>query len=65
MHPSLRQKQTDDGGFRLGQRVKHSTFGEGIILNVEGNGAKTRVQVNFDYAGLKWLILSQANLMPA
>ena len=61
-HPSLRQKETSDGEFRLGQRVFHPIFGEGIILNVEGNGPRTRVQINFDTDGTKWLMLSHANI---
>ena len=64
-HPSLRQKTTSDGEFRLGQRVIHPTFGEGFILNVEGEGTRTRIQINFDYEGTKWLMLSQANLAAA
>ena len=64
-HPSLRQKQTSDGEFRLGQRVMHLAFGEGFIINVEGEGARTRVQINFDREGTKWLMLSQANLVAA
>ncbi len=48
--------------FRLGQRVRHAIFGDGIILNVEGNGPRTRVQIHFDGAGSKWLMLSHANL---
>ena len=60
-----RQQQTDDGGFRLGQRVVHPIFGDGIILNVEGSGPRTRVQINFDREGLKWLMLSHANLTAA
>lgn len=62
MHPSLRQKETSNGEFRLGQRVTHPIFGEGFILNVEGNGPRTRVQINFDTDGTKWLMLSHANL---
>jgi DNA helicase-2/ATP-dependent DNA helicase PcrA len=50
-------------GLQLGQRVTHEIFGEGIILNVEGNGARTRVQINFDMEGCKWLMLSHAKLM--
>ncbi|HQQ62775.1 MAG TPA: DNA helicase II [Pseudomonadales bacterium] len=59
---SLRQQQTSGGEFRLGQRVVHPVFGEGLILNVEGSGPRTRIQINFDDAGLKWLMLSHANL---
>jgi DNA helicase-2/ATP-dependent DNA helicase PcrA len=49
-------------GVRLGQRVRHGTFGEGIVLNYEGAGAHARVQVNFERAGAKWLVMSYANL---
>jgi DNA helicase-2/ATP-dependent DNA helicase PcrA len=47
---------------RLGQRVRHGKFGEGVVLNCEGSGAHARVQVNFETAGTKWLVLSYANL---
>jgi len=46
----------------LGQRVVHGKFGEGVILNYEGQGPNARVQVNFDAVGSKWLVLSYAKL---
>ncbi|MFL2873063.1 MAG: DNA helicase II [Pseudohongiellaceae bacterium] len=46
----------------LGQRVLHGKFGEGVVLNYEGQGSNARVQVNFDSKGSKWLVLSYANL---
>ena len=49
-------------GIKLGQRVRHGKFGEGIVLNYEGTGAHARVQVNFEDAGAKWLVMSYANL---
>jgi DNA helicase-2/ATP-dependent DNA helicase PcrA len=49
-------------GLRLGQRVHHKKFGDGVILNCEGQGAHARVEVNFENAGTKWLVLSYANL---
>jgi DNA helicase-2/ATP-dependent DNA helicase PcrA len=49
-------------GLRLGQRVRHKKFGDGVILNCEGQGAHARVEVNFESAGTKWLVLSYANL---
>jgi DNA helicase-2/ATP-dependent DNA helicase PcrA len=49
-------------GIRLGQRVHHGKFGDGVILNCEGQGAHARVEVNFETAGTKWLVLSYANL---
>ncbi len=51
-----------DLGIRLGQRVRHAKFGDGVILNCEGQGAHARVEVNFETAGTKWLVLSYANL---
>jgi DNA helicase-2/ATP-dependent DNA helicase PcrA len=49
---------------RLGQRVSHPSFGEGVVLSAEGSGAHTRLQVNFEAAGSKWLVAAYANLTP-
>ncbi len=49
-------------GFRLGQRVRHARFGEGVVLDAEGQGASARVQVNFEQVGSKWLVVAYANL---
>jgi len=46
----------------LGQRVRHPTFGEGVVLNSEGRGANARVQINFDAVGGKWLVMAYARL---
>ncbi|MGD8833153.1 MAG: DNA helicase II [Pseudomonadales bacterium] len=51
----------DDGALRMGQRVLHSKFGEGVVLQCEGSGERARVQVNFP-EGAKWLMLGYANL---
>ncbi|HXH04666.1 MAG TPA: DNA helicase II [Candidatus Competibacteraceae bacterium] len=51
-------------GLRLGQRVRHGVFGEGVILAFEGQGAHARVQVRFAEAGTKTLVLSYAKLQP-
>ena len=50
------------GGMRLGTRVRHGKFGEGVVLNLEGQGPHARVHVNFERQGAKWLMLSYANL---
>jgi DNA helicase-2/ATP-dependent DNA helicase PcrA len=47
---------------RLGQRVRHGRFGDGVVLNSEGSGSHARVQVNFENAGTKWLVLAYAKL---
>ncbi len=54
----LNQEET---GFRLGQLVRHTSFGDGVILDIEPNGEKTRVQIRFK-SGDKWLIASLAKL---
>jgi DNA helicase-2/ATP-dependent DNA helicase PcrA len=51
-------------GMRLGARVRHGKFGEGVILNLEGSGPQARVQVNFERQGTKWLVMQYANLEP-
>ena len=48
--------------FNLGERVQHSRFGEGIVLDCEGSGPSARIQVNFDEAGAKWLVAAYAKL---
>jgi DNA helicase-2/ATP-dependent DNA helicase PcrA len=48
---------------RMGSRVRHTKFGEGVVLNFEGNGPQARIQVNFEHQGTKWLMLSYANLV--
>ena len=50
------------GGMRLGQRVRHDKFGDGVVLNYEGRGEHARVQVNFEGMGVKWLVVAYANL---
>ena len=53
---------TEEAGVRLGQRVRHGKFGDGVVLNYEGQGPHARVEVNFENVGTKWLVLSYANL---
>jgi DNA helicase-2/ATP-dependent DNA helicase PcrA len=52
-------------GLSLGQRVQHKKFGEGTVLNFEGSGDHSRVQVNFKAQGSKWLVVQYAQLQPA
>ena len=60
----FRPEEPAVAGVRLGARVRHGKFGEGVILNVEGNGAHARVQVSFESQGTKWLMVQYANLEP-
>ena len=56
------QAMQAEGKYKLGQRVSHAKFGEGVVLQMEGDGAQQRVQINFKQVGLKWLILAYARL---
>lgn len=56
------QSLKTEGKYKLGQRVSHAKFGEGVVLQMEGEGAQERVQINFKQVGLKWLILAYAQL---
>ena len=58
------REDADIPGLRLGARVRHGKFGEGIILSLEGSGPQARVQVNFERQGTKWLVMQYANLEP-
>jgi len=44
-------------GVKLGARVRHKKFGEGVILKVEGHGPQANIQVNFASLGVKIMML--------
>ena len=47
----FRPEEPAVAGVRLGARVRHGKFGEGVVLNLEGYGAHARVQVSFETSG--------------
>ncbi|MDP8170290.1 DNA helicase II [Pasteurella skyensis] len=53
---------SQDTGWQMGQKVQHSKFGQGTIINVEGSGEQTRLQIAFVQNGIKWLIARVAKL---
>jgi len=52
----------NDSGYSLGQRVRHTKFGEGTIINLEGAGEHCRLQIAFQGQGIKWLVAAYARL---
>jgi len=63
--PNRSNASREIGGFRIGQNVVHAKFGQGVIIDAEGQGGDARVQVNFGSHGVKWLAVSVAKLQAA
>jgi DNA helicase-2/ATP-dependent DNA helicase PcrA len=60
--PGPRSSPRHPDGWRPGLKVRHATFGSGVILQVQGTDAQTRLVVFFDRTGRKTLIPSLAKL---
>lgn len=56
------EKTREANGFTLGRKVMHQRFGEGTIINLDGEGDHKRVQIAFVNEGVKWLVIKLANL---
>ncbi len=54
--------QRESSGFRTGDRVRHATFGVGIVLATQGSGEQAKVTVNFPKLGIKTIALAYAAL---
>lgn len=50
------------GGWKVGQRVAHDIFGEGVIEEVSGNDTNPLVEVRFADGSKRRLIASRAPL---
>jgi len=66
-NPQSRSSMVDttaehSSGVQVGALVNHPNFGDGTVLNIEGQGEYARIQVNFNEAGSKWLVMAYANL---
>ena len=47
---------------KIGQRVRHLKFGNGVILSYTGKGDSLKIHINFESYGKKWLVMSYAQL---
>ena len=54
--------QTPHHGLKLGDDVEHPTFGEGVIMEIRGEGEKAEATIRFRLVGTKHLSLSWAPL---
>lgn len=48
--------------FTLGQLVRHPKFGDGIVVQLDGSGNHSRLQILFHRHGTKWLVVAYARL---
>ncbi|MDZ7674324.1 MAG: DNA helicase PcrA [Acidimicrobiales bacterium] len=52
----------ESAGLEVGDDVSHATFGDGVIIDIEGAGDKTEATIQFADVGEKRLLLSWAPL---
>ena len=52
-------------GLRLGLKVRHAMFGDGVVRRIEGQGDQQKVIVYFNRVGPKKLLVKFAGLEPA
>ena len=57
-HANTPRLNTGHTSWHVGQMVTHTKFGEGMVLNYEGNGPQARIQVRFGNGDSKWLVAS-------
>ena len=61
--PATQPRNTEHlSGLKVGDDVEHSVFGEGVVLEIRGEGDKTEVTVRFREKGTKHLALAWAPL---
>jgi DNA helicase-2/ATP-dependent DNA helicase PcrA len=62
---SVHEDESQDAPlYRVGERVRHTRFGSGTIVELGGQGAAAKARIDFDdeSVGRKTLMLAQANL---
>jgi DNA helicase-2/ATP-dependent DNA helicase PcrA len=48
--------------FKVGEKVKHAIFGQGVVVSVSGGGEEAQVSVAFPNVGIKKLVAKYAKL---
>ena len=59
---SFKSQTNNISGLKVGQRVKHQKFGNGVVLSYEGEDDNLKLYINFEDYGSKWLVLTYAHL---
>lgn len=58
-------RRTADVPFKVGSRVRHPKYGEGVVAGYQGQGPDTEIRVSFPRLGDKAFILDYARLEAA
>ena len=61
-HPDHFSQEDNSVYIKIGQRVRHLKFGNGVILSYTGKGDSLKIHINFESYGKKWLVMSYAQL---
>ena len=59
---SFKDQTSNGSSLKVGQRVKHQKFGNGVVLSYEGEDDNLKLYINFEDYGSKWLVLTYAHL---
>ncbi len=62
--PAERHRREGGSDLRIGQKVRHSQFGVGVVVKVSGEGDSAAAEIAFPNVGIKKLLLSIARLEP-
>ena len=54
--------QEEPGEFEIGDKVRHHSFGDGVVVSLSGSGLSLKAKVDFRGRGPKLLLLSHAKL---
>ncbi len=54
--------QSNNYPFKIGSSVRHTKFGEGVVVTYEGSGENLVIKINFGNNGLKTLAMEYAKL---
>ena len=57
-----REAAAKAGDLQVGMRIRHATFGEGVVVELDRESPSPRVKVNFDTLGEKVLLLQFAKI---
>lgn len=53
---------SENDNLKIGAKVIHATFGEGVVVSLEGSGDEKKAKVEFRFKGTKQLLLKYAKL---